>query len=164
MGVVFELREEYIKSIEKKAFEKLRAFPIDETGRVYAIPTNATNTFNIDEAFKKAMFLRDNEVIEAIKNFKINFRDNIVVAVNDWDEEENMTLFLTNGPNPSPGSLNITVHSEIDHDDREMIINMIAYYQKHNEVTVIFLINYPFEQIEEMVKSDEDYYVPELLR
>lgn len=163
MAEIINLREEYIKSIEEKAYEKFRAFPTDETGQVYASPTNAVNTFNIDESFKKAMFLRNTEVIEAIKNFKVNFRDGILVGVNEADEDGNLVLGITNGP-ASPGFMSIKVHSEMDHDDREMLINMIAYYHKQNEVTVLFLVNYSFEDIEEMVNSGEEYYIPELLR
>lgn len=79
MAEIINLREQYIRSIEEKAYEKFMAFSADETGEIYSIPTNVVNTFNIDEAFKKAMFLRNTEVIEAIKNFQVKFGGGINV-------------------------------------------------------------------------------------
>lgn len=163
MAEIINLREQYIKSIEKKAYEKLRAFPVDETGEIYAIPTNAVNTFKIDESFKKAMFLRNTEVIEAIKNFEVKLGDGIMVGVNEWCEDGNVVIGITNGPE-SPGFMSIRVNSEMEDEHREMLINMIAYYHKDKEVAVIFLVHYAFENIEEMVNSDVDYYIPEILR
>lgn len=163
MAEIINLREKYIKSIEEKAYERLRAFPVDETGEIYAIPTNATNTFNIEESFKKAMFLRNTEVIEAIKNFEVKFGDGIMVGVNEWDEDGNVVIGITNGPE-SPGFMSIRVNSEMDDEHREMLINMIAYYHKDKEVAVIFLVHYTFEDIEKLLKSDDEYYIPEILR
>lgn len=79
------------------------------------------------------------------------------------DEDGNAVIGITNGPE-SPGFMSIRVNSEMDDEHREMLINMIAYYHKDKEVTVIFLVHYTFENIEEIVNSDEDYYIPELLR
>lgn len=163
MAEIISLREKYIKNIEKKAYEKLRAFPADEAGEIYSIPTNAVNAFNIDESFKKAMFLRNTEVIEAIKNFEVKFGDGILVGVNGIDEDGNLIIGITNGPE-SPGFMSITVNSEMEDEDREMLINMIAYYHKDKEVTVIFFVNYTFENIEEIVNSDDEYTIPQLLR
>lgn len=163
MAEIINLREKYIKNIEEKAYEKLRAFPVDETGEIYAIPTNAVNAFNIDESFKKAMFLRNTEVIEAIKNFDVKFGDGILVGVNGIDEDGNLIIGITNGPE-SPGFMSITVNSEMDDEDREMLINMIAYYHKDKEVSVIFFVNYTFENIEEIVNSEDEYSIPEILR
>lgn len=163
MADIINLRDEYIKSIEKKAYEKFRAIPSDNPG-FYLVPSNGANTLDIDESFKKSMILRNIEIIETIKNFQVDYGDAIMVSLYDWDEEGNKTLAITNGINQSPKTVTITVKSELEHEDREMIVNMIAYYLKDKKVKVLFFIIYDFKNVETMVKDVEGYYVPEFFQ
>lgn len=158
------LREEYKRSIEKMAYEKLKAIPVDEAREIFSIPTNAVNYLNIDESFSDEIFLKDVEIIGTIKNFNVGIRDSIMVFPGGWDEAGNSKLLITSGNNPHLGTAAFKVNSELGHEDREKIVNMIAYHHKHKEVTVVFVTNNTFENIEAMINDDKSYFVPELLR
>lgn len=148
------LKNQYIRSIEKKAYDKLRAVPGGSCG-TYFIPVNAASGLFVDEAFKTCNFFKDEELIESIRKLKVNKGEGIMVFPSYVDEVGNNVLRIITHEKSVYSGLEIKIRSSLNFEVRDMLVNMIAYYQKPKDVNVIFYWLNSFEEIENKVNVTE---------
>lgn len=144
------LREKRIQDVEGKASEDYGAIKIGEDS--YIIPSNVVRTSEIDMAFKDNVDMcLDERLIEQIKVLKVSDGDYISISCKEILEDNYKLLeaFIIS----EEEVYELMVKGDLLYDQREMLLNMIAYYHKEKEVYITFYLHYNFELLEKLVSE-----------
>lgn len=144
------LREKRIQDVEGKASEDYGAIKIGEDS--YIIPSNVVRTSEIDMAFKDNVDMcLDERLIEQIKVLKVSDGDYISISCKEILEDNYKLLeaFIIS----EEEVYELMVKGDLLYDQREMLLNMIAYYHKDKEVCITFYLHYNFELLEKLVSE-----------
>ena len=144
------LREKRIQDVEGKASEDYGAIKIGEDS--YIIPSNVVRTREIDMAFKDNVDMcLDERLIEQIKVLKVSDGDYISISCKEILEDNYKLLeaFIIS----EEEVYELMVKGDLLYDQREMLLNMIAYYHKEKEVYITFYLHYNFELLEKLVSE-----------
>lgn len=144
------LREKRIQDVEGKASEDYGAIKIGEDS--YIIPSNVVKTSEIDMAFKDNVDMcLDERLIEQIKVLKVSDGDYISISCKEILEDNYKLLeaFIIS----EEEVYELIVKGDLLYDQREMLLNMIAYYHKEKEVCITFYLHYNFELLEKLVSE-----------
>ena len=144
------LREKRIQDVEGKASEDYGAIKIGEDS--YIIPSNVVRTSEIDMAFKDNVDMcLDERLIEQIKVLKVIDGDYISISCKEILEDNYKLLEALIISEEEVYEL--MVKGDLLYDQREMLLNMIAYYHKEKEVYITFYLHYNFELLEKLVSE-----------
>lgn len=144
------LREKRIQDVEGKASEDYGAIKIGEDS--YIIPSNVVRTSEIDMAFKDNVDMcLDERLIEQIKVLKVSDGDYISISCKEILEDNYKLLeaFIIS----EEEVYELMVKGDLLYDQREMLLNMIAYYHKEKEVYITFYLHYNFELLEKLISE-----------
>lgn len=144
------LREKRIQDVERKASEDYGTIKIGEDS--YIIPSNVVRTSEIDMAFKDNVDMcLDERLIEQIKALKVSDGDYISISCKEILEDNYKLLEAVIINEEEIDEL--MVKSDLLYHQREMLLNMIAYYHKDKEVCITFYLHYNFELLEKLVSE-----------
>ena len=144
------LREKRIQDVEGKASEDYGAIKIGEDS--YIIPSNVVRTSEIDMAFKDNVDMcLDERLIEQIKVLKVSDGDYISISCKEILEDNYKLLeaFIIS----EEEVYELMVKGDLLYNQREMLLNMIAYYHKEKEVYITFYLHYNFELLEKLISE-----------
>ena len=144
------LREKRIQDVEGKASEDYGAIKIGEDS--YIIPSNVVRTSEIDMAFKDNVDMcLDERLIEQIKVLKVSDGDYISISCKEILEDNYKLLeaFIIS----EEEVYELMVKGDLLYDQREMLLNMIAYYHKEKEVYITFYLHYNFELLKKLISE-----------
>lgn len=144
------LREKRIQDVEGKASEDYGAIKIGEDS--YIIPSNVVKTSEIDMTFNDDVDMcLDERLIEQIKVLKVSDGDYISISCKEILEDNYKLLeaFIIS----EEEVYELMVKGDLLYDQREMLLNMIAYYHKEKEVYITFYLHYNFELLEKLVSE-----------
>lgn len=142
-----DIRRKKIEDIENRAKEKYGLFKLAEDS--YLVTANRVCSNNIDYLFKRSAMYSDLMLRRAITN--LNIKDNSYISL------------ICVGTKPDNGKIlevynlytdeccYLTVHSNLDHKERQMLLNMIADAHKNKFVNLKFNIHYNFKLLQKLV-------------
>lgn len=144
------LREKRIQDVERKASEDYGTIKIGEDS--YIIPSNVVKTSEIDMTFNDDVDMcLDERLIEQIKALKVSDGDYISISCKEILEDNYKLLEAVIINEEEIDEL--MVKSDLLYHQREMLLNMIAYYHKDKEVCITFYLHYNFELLEKLVSE-----------
>lgn len=144
-----DIREKHIKEVEAKASEEYGAIKVGEDS--YIIPANVVNTKEIDQDFKDKNIYSDNALIKAIEGIETNDGDYISISCKAILEGNRKVLEVVNMANEE--IVDIVVESDLDYQEREMLLNMMADIHKDKSVFFTFHLHYNFSLLEQLVSK-----------
>lgn len=150
MENVIDFKEKYIESIDKKAYELYSAVKFEDG--LYSVADNNASFVHITENFKQCKCLYKKDIIQIVKSLKTNMWDCLMVKYTDGNYSEKI-IEICNLSAEEMNSVKFTLKDELKSDMREMIVNMIAYYHKENNVIVVFYLHYDFDVMVELIKN-----------
>lgn len=145
------IREKHIQEVEAKAGKEYNAVKIDDDS--YIIPANVVKSDDIDQAFRDSNMYKDEALRKAIEGIKANDGDYISISCKSILEGNKKVLEVVNISSEEQEIRELIVDSELDHYEREMLVNMIAYTHKDKGLYVTFYLNYNFELFEQLVSE-----------
>lgn len=144
------LREKRIQDVERKASEDYGTIKIGEDS--YIIPSNVVKTSEIDMTSNDDVDMcLDERLIEQIKALKVSDGDYISISCKEILEDNYKLLEAVIINEEEIDEL--MVKSDLLYHQREMLLNMIAYYHKDKEVCITFYLHYNFELLEKLVSE-----------
>lgn len=156
MDKVINLQDKHIEKVEAKAKEIYKAIKLEEDS--YLIPANIVNSKEIDESFLKSDLYKDKKLRSDIE--KLKFVDKQYVSISCKKILNNNVKILevirVGSDVETDGDLveELEVESDLSHDDREYLLNMIAYANRDKEIFITFYIHYNFNLLEGLVSEE----------
>lgn len=150
MTNVIDFNDKYIESIDRKAYELYSAVKFEDG--LYSVADNNAVFNHINEGFKQCKILNKKEIIDAIKNLKTNMWDCLMVKYRDG-EGENKIIEVCNLSDETMDCVEFVLTEDLTYEMREKLVNMIAYYHKHNNVIVVFFLHYDFDVMVQLIKN-----------
>lgn len=146
---IMNLKEKYKEKIESKASEEYGVVKLGEDS--YIVPANVVNTKSIELDFKESNFYKDENLKKDIARLDIISGDYISISckgiLNDNKKILEVVVIGTDEIN------DLTVTSDLNYEERELLLNMIAYIHKDKEVYVTFYLHYNFELVQELISE-----------
>lgn len=143
------IRQRSREEVEKKAYEEYGVVKLGEDS--YIVPSNVVKTKDILTEFIDSDFYKNDALRKAIGQFEVDNGDYISVSCKVILGENEKVLEVVDITNEE--IIDITVNSSLDYEEREKLVNMIAYIHRNKELTITFYLHYNFELIEQLVSE-----------
>lgn len=151
MSKVIDLKKKHREFIEKKASEEYGAVRLGEDS--YLIPANVVDTKNISLDFKDDDMFKDNKLVKSIEQLEVNDGDYLSISCKKLLPRNKKVVEVLVIGEEEIGELTIT--SDLLYDDREMLLNMIAYIHRNKELYITFYLHYNFSLLEGLFDGEE---------
>lgn len=139
--------------IEQIAIEEYGAFKINDDNFVFS--TNTASTRCIRKCYKKSIFYNDLRLIRQIKEFNFPKSGQIVVNCCDILDDGSKMIEVVDALSEDSftGENNLVIKGDLEHEEREELLNLMAYLHADKDLAFIFFIHYDYEMVEEMINE-----------
>lgn len=151
MDNIINLKQKHIERIERKASEEYGVVKIAEDS--YIVPANVTKTSDMDMSFMNEEMYLDEELKWQIKAIDVEDGDYIAVSCNNI-LDDNYKLLEAVVVRKSE-IYELTIKSDLLYEDRDKLLNMIAYLHKDKELYLTFYLHYDFNLLEGLFDGEE---------
>lgn len=144
MNNVIDLKKKHREFIEKKASEEYGAVKLGEDS--YLIPANVVNTKEISLAFQDNDMYKDAELVQAISKLEVSNGNYLSLSCKKiLSGKKKVVEIAVIGEDCIE---DVIVTSDLLYDDREMLVNLVAYLHKEKELYITFYLHYNYELVE----------------
>ncbi len=150
MNTVIDFRQKYVENVDRKAYELYNAVRFEEG--FYSVADNNATFSGVNESFKSCKKLNQREIIQAVKILKTNLWDCLMVKYEDGENGDKI-IEVCNLSDVEMDSVKFLLKDDLNTEMRDMIVNMIAYYHKDNNVIVVFYLHYDFDVMVKLIKN-----------
>ena len=141
------------ETIEKIAIEEYGAFKINDDSFVFT--TNTASTRCIRKCYKKSRFYNDLMLVRQIKEFNVPKSGQIAINCCDILDDGSKILEVLDALSEESisGENNLVIKGDLEHEEREELLNLMAYLHADKDLAFIFFIHYDYEMVEEMINE-----------